>query len=561
MFDGIDIWGLFAGLGLFLFGIRLLERALANLAGRRFKRFLRQHTDHPTQSILAGTLATMLLQSSSLVGLTVLAFVGAGIIELTSALGIIFGANFGTTFTGWLVTTLGFKLEFDTLSLPAIAIGTLGMVLIPERKAGFNLSKVIAGFGFLFMGLGYMKGGAVSAADLLQFDPAAGYSLLVYLLLAALVTAIIQSSSATMVITLSALNAGMLELPAAAAVAIGADLGTTVTVMLGAIGAGAAKKRVAVGHFLFNLITDVVAFLLLFPLLFLIQKVLGVGDPLFALVAFHSLFNFMGVLLFYPLIRPFSRFLNRRFAGADRLAERYISRTSAAVSEAAVEGLRLETRRLIDQAAALNLKAFDLSARYSYYDSAADRADVEVFDTDADYDRSYQTLKQLEGAILSFALRVQNEPLEDTESAQLGQVLRAIRSAVHSAKCLKDVHEDMHTFRESESDFFNAYYGRFRAHLDTFYKAVNGLRKVNLESLGFEPLAELVARNSALHDDMHRDIYQEATLGDLDAVQISTLLNVNREVFSSNQSLILAISDASLTPEKAEDLASLKGAA
>ena len=561
MLAKIDIWQLIAGLGLFLFGIHLLERALGTLAGRRFKRFLRQHTDNPAESIVAGTVATMVLQSSSVVGLTVLAFVGAGIIELTSALGIIFGANFGTTFTGWLVTVLGFKTKLDAIALPAIAVGTLGMVLIAERKPSFNLSKVIAGFGFLLMGLGFMKTGTADAADLFQFDAAVGYSLLVYLLLAVALTAVIQSSSATMMITLSALNAGILDLPTAAAVAIGADLGTTVTILLGAIGATAGKKRVAMGHFLFNLIICLIAFIFLFPLLYLIQKVLGVNDPLFALVVFHSLFNLIGVAIFAPLIRPFARFLNGRFAGDDQSTERYISKTSAAVSDAAIESLHLETRRLIDQAAALNLKAFDLSARYSFYDSAADRVDVDMFNARSDYDRCYQSLKQFEGAILSFALQVQNEPLENEESEQLRQVFRAIRSAVHSAKCLKDVHEDMHTFRESENDYFNAYYARFRTNLDTFYKDVNGLRKVDVESLRFELLAELVAENSTLHDEMHKDIYQEATLGDISAMEISTLLNVNREVYHSNQSLILAMADAILAPDKAEDLASLKGTA
>ena len=99
------------------------------------------------------------------------------------------------------------------------------------------------------------------------------------------------------------------------------------------------------------------------------------------------------------------------------------------------------------------------------------------------------------------------------------------------------------------------------ASLDSFFKALNGLRKVDVDSLRFELLAELVAKNATMHDDMHKDIYQEATLGDLNAVEISTLLNVNREVFNSNQSLILAIAEASLTPDKAEDLASLKGTA
>ena len=176
-------------------------------------------------------------------------------------------------------------------------------------------------------------------------------------------------------------------------------------------------------------------------------------------------------------------------------------------------------------------------------------------------DEAIKTLKQFEGAILSYALKVQTEPLEPDESARLGQVLRAIRSAVHSAKCLKDIHGDLHSFRESESDFFNAYYGRYRAALDGFYKKLNGLRSVDIESLRFEKLAELIAANSGIHDEMHQDIYREARLGDLNDLEISTLLNVNREVYTSNQSLVLAIADALLPPETADDLAALPGAA
>ena len=124
----LDIWRLAAGLGLFLFGMHELEEALKQLAGRPFKRFLRQYTAKPLRGIIAGALTTAALQSSSVVSLIVLAFVGTGIITLASAISIVFGSNLGTTATGWIVATVGFKLDIEALALPLIAMGGFGVV-------------------------------------------------------------------------------------------------------------------------------------------------------------------------------------------------------------------------------------------------------------------------------------------------------------------------------------------------------------------------------------------------------------------------------------------------
>jgi len=215
----IDIWRLASGLGLFLFGMHQLEQSLKLLAGRPFKKFIREHTARPLKSVLVGALSTAALQSSSVVSLIVLAFVGTGIISLASAIGIVFGSNLGTTATGWIVATVGFKLDIEVISLPLITIGGLGAVwsTIGTRRAGF--SHLIVGFGLMLMGLDFMKSGAINLSAL--FDPAAliDYPPIVFLLAGFLTTAVIQSSSATIMITLSALYAGVIPLDSAAAVA------------------------------------------------------------------------------------------------------------------------------------------------------------------------------------------------------------------------------------------------------------------------------------------------------------------------------------------------------
>jgi phosphate:Na+ symporter len=553
----IDIWRLAAGLGLFLFGMHQLEESLRLLAGRSFKKFLREHTAHPLKGVIVGTLSTAALQSSSVVSLIVLAFVGTGIVSLASAIGIVFGSNLGTTATGWIVAAVGFKLDIEALALPLIAIGGFGVVWSQAgtKRAGF--SQLAAGLGLMLMGLEFMKSGAVSATAL--FDPTAlsAYPPIIFLLAGFVVTALIQSSSATIMITLSALYAGVIPLHSAAAVAIGADLGTTVTALFGALAGSADKKRVAVAIVIFNVVTDAIAFVFMNPILHFITVIIGFTDALFALVAFHSIFNLLGVIIFLPLIGVLSKQLGKRFLVADESVLRHIRPSDLAVPEAAVENINRETLRLIDQAAALNQIGFELPAADSFYASEEDRVGVPIFGKDAKFAAGYAAIKQLEGEILGFALKLQAQALEQDESERLSQVIPAIRNAVHAAKCLKDTHQDLQAFRESVDDRFNAWFGRFRELVQQFYVQTSSLRSAEEASHRFEVLVALKNRNEALHASALADIYQEVALSQLEEVEISTLLNVNREIYTSNHSLLAALADTLLGLQGAADYESI----
>ena len=553
----IDLWRLAAGLGLFLFGMHQLEQALKLLAGRPFKVFLRDHTAHPFKGVIAGAATTAALQSSSVVSLIVLAFVGVGVISLSSALGIVFGANLGTTATGWIVATVGFKLDIEAVSLPLVAIGGLGAVWFRPGSRRSGVSYLVAGLGLMLLGLGYMKTGAISVTTL--FDPArlTAYSPIVFLLAGIGVTALIQSSSATIMITLSALYAGAIPLSSAAAVAIGADLGTTITAILGALAGSTDKKRVAVAMVVFNLVTDSIAFVSLAPLLHFITSVLGISDPLYALVAFHSLFNLIGIFIFLPLVGPMSRWLAGRFHETDRAILRHIRESDLGVPEAAIENLNRETLRLIDQAAALNRLTFGIPAAGTFYDVGDDRAGVRLFGGAPEYQAAYDDIKQLEGEILTYAMRLQEVRIDADDSGKLGQAIVAIRAAVHSAKSLKDTHEDLKGFRDSVDDHFNAWYGRFRDAAREFYEALSSLQAATSPGHRFEVLVELKGRADALHAKLHADILREVPIRHLTRVQISTLLNVNRELYVSSQSLLAALADALLDTHGAADYEAL----
>ncbi len=552
-----DLWRLVAGLGLFLFGMHQLEQSLKILAGRSFKVFLRDHTSHPVKGVLAGALTTAALQSSSVVSLIVLAFVGTGIVSLASALGIVFGSNLGTTATGWIVATIGFKLDIEALSLPVIALGGLGVVWSRAGTKRAGVSHLLAGFGLMLLGLEFMKSGATSATAMFDPEALAQYPPIVFLLVGLAVTAVIQSSSATIMITLSALYAGAIPLTSAAAVAIGADLGTVITAVLGALAGSMDKKRVAVAIIIFNVVTDAIAFIFLVPLLALLTEIIGIRDPLYALVAFHSTFNLIGIIIFLPLIGLMSRQLATRFTESGPTFLRHIKDADLGVPEAAMQNVSRETLRLIDQAAALNQVSFELPVAEGFYATEGDRENVDIFGEEPEYETAYADLKRLEGEILSYAIRLQSVHLDSDESARLGQVIIAIRSAVHAAKSIKDTHHDLDAFRQAVDDHFNAWFGRFRDAAGRFYRQLSGLSITESESHLFETLVELKNLNEQAHRELHAAIHDEVRSGALSKVQVSTLLNVNREFFSSNQSLLSALADALLDPQRAEDYDSL----
>ena len=555
MNEYFDIWKLIAGLGLFLFAMRLLEKSLRKLAGKRFRRFIRQSTDKPYSSVFSGIIATTIVQSSSLVGLIVLAFVGAGIIPLVNAIGIIIGSNLGTTFTGWIVTLLGFKLDFTLFIYPMIAVGGISYGLFKGKFKYFSL--FIFGLALLLMGLGFMKDSVSSLTEAVDIEFIQGYPLIVYLLLGAIFTAIIQSSSATMMLTLSALYAGVISLPAAAALVIGADLGTTSTVFLGSLQGGAAKKQLAMAHGGFNFSVDILAFLLLFPLLAFI-KWMAIVDPLFSLVAFHSLFNLLGLIIFIPFIKQFASKLQQWFPKNEQRIGRYLNSVPVEVAEAALEALTKEVRLLLLLVVHLNMRYLSTSPEQS----KSSKLELQLPETIISLDKleEYYAIKSLEGEIVNYALRVKSETREivvdsnhdieiDELAIKVDNLMNSARHAVYSAKSIKDIEQDLNSFALIDNRHFGVFFEELKIPSLAIDTKVGHLLNHRLEqwfSLDTNISEELLAMEESLHNTHHEmasRLYLEKEKLNLSSVEFSTLLNVDKELQTSSKSLIEALRD------------------
>jgi phosphate:Na+ symporter len=293
------------GIGLFLLGMILMTDGLKALAGDSLRGLLARFTGNRVSAVLTGAAVTALVQSSSATTLATIGFVSAGLLGFSNAVGVILGANLGTTSTGWLVGLLGLKLSVGKLLLPFIGLGALARLMGRGRLA--QVGTAVAGFGVIFVGIDLLQAGMQELSDLFKPEdfPRTGLGARALLvLIGAAMTVVMQSSSAAVATTLAALSTGAIDLVQAAALVVGQNVGTTVTAGIAALGASAAAKRTAAVHVLFNLGTGLVAFVLLPWLVTGIGRLavhLWSGDGTLTLAAFHTVFNLIGLVIFLPL--------------------------------------------------------------------------------------------------------------------------------------------------------------------------------------------------------------------------------------------------------------------
>ena len=327
MKDLITLVEIIGSLGLFLYGMQILSQGLQKAASGKFRRTMEMMTGNRLLSILTGFLITVVIQSSSATTVMVVSFVNAGLMNLVSAIGVIIGANIGTTVTGWIVALLGFSMDITVLSLLSMAVAL--PLMFSKKTKMRDLSEIFLGFGLLFIGLEFIQasmpdisGKSEVLAFLSSFEDKGVWSILLCVLIGTLVTIVVQSSSATMAITLTMAYQGWIGVWTAVALCLGQNIGTTVTAYLASLGTSTSAKRAALGHILFNVIGTVLVLLLLKPMMSVVNAVVP-GDvfspdksevvkilPTY-LAAFHTFFNLFNAIVFFPFIKPFASLIER----------------------------------------------------------------------------------------------------------------------------------------------------------------------------------------------------------------------------------------------------------
>ncbi|GIU00121.1 hypothetical protein TSL6_06270 [Sulfurovum sp. TSL6] len=535
-----------SGLGMFLFGMLYMELALKESAGRRFKSWVKNSTSSTIKSLMTGTVATALLQSSSVVTLMTLSFVSASMISLHSGIAVIFGANVGTTVTSWIVATLGFKVKIQAFALPMIGTGGLLLIFASSHKKITTVAKVFVGFGLLFLGLEFMKSSIESLTSIIDLEKFSHYPLIAFIGIGFFLTALIQSSSAATAIALSALYVHILNFEQSAAMVIGTNIGTTVTALLGSIGGIPDKKRAALAHFIFNFITAVAAFLILAPLTHFLMGIQGLkNDPVTALALFHTIFNLLGVVLLIPFISLMSKYLNQLFVHGEPEPTRYIHLVDPQFSETALVALRDEVNNLFVKTMKYALLVANIKPNDVFIKKLGLKEVVELNQEQIEFDHkiAYNTIKEIEIKIMEFVSALNQQDLLEDERESLQTLLASVRESVYAAKILKDIKNDMNEFAESSSNTIHTIYDSIRRNL--LYAILIYVNYMEEEWT----MEKCLEKFSKLEEENKR-IMQEASVSishkGINEKKVVSLLNTNRSIAIATEALFEASRSVSL---------------
>lgn len=350
----------------------LLSEGLVAFAGGSLKQILLAFTGRPIKAFASGALITALAQSSTATTVTLIGFVSAGLISFTQAIGVVIGASLGNTATGWIISGLGLKVNLGFYTLPLIGLGALLKLLAPGRYK--ELGRALAGFGTLFLGLGMLQDGmqGLAASFSLAHMPTGGYGAHLLIMLTGLaLTAVLQSSTAAIAMTLTALDAGAVSFDQAAAFVVGASIGTTLTGVLVAIGGTIYAKRTAIAYILFNVIAGLLGLLIL-PLflkaMYATGSYINVPPGALGLAAFHSLFIGLGAALCLPFTQQFARWVQRLVPDRAARPQHHLDDSLLQVPALALE----TTQRTLEELAQRLLNLYQHSLNMSRLSTAAD---------------------------------------------------------------------------------------------------------------------------------------------------------------------------------------------
>ena len=474
-----------AGVAVFIIGMQFMEDGFKFFSGGILEKLIANSTNTNSKAIFLGITATAILQSSSLIAIIVISFLSAKIISLAGALGVVFGSAVGTTATTWIVSTLGVKIDIAAFALPMIIFGVIFRFYKNRNFQG--VGNILLGLGFVFLGIGYMKDGfedLKQGIDLAQFAIDGYAGIIVYTLIGAFATVIIQSSSATMALTVTALVTGQIVYINAMAIAVGANIGTATTAALGAMVSNANSKRMAVGLFIFKGITAVITLASLYLMIDFvdyISKYLGIKshDWAMKLAVFHTLFNLVGLIIFSFFIPKLVIFLKKLFV-EDK--DSYISKPKfldmevVAVPFAALKATRKETIHLYDNASEVLSHAIMLHRHRYIGKSNISKIVKESSDIiDLNIDEFYESrIKSLYSDIIDYSTYFINE-LDDEKRSYLNDLRNACRDIAESVKNTKELQKNIKKYISSNNGYIKDEYNYIR---EAIAKTINTINEI-----------------------------------------------------------------------------------
>lgn len=484
-----DFQEIAAGVAIFLFGMLMLEDGFKLFSGGFLEQILERFTKSMPRSLLFGLVSTTLMQSSSLVSVITISFLSAGLLSLLAGVGIIFGANIGTTTGAWLVAGFGLKVNISAYAMPLLAIGVI--LVFQRSKYLRGAGYILAGLGFLFLGIHHMKVGFETfrdSFDLTRYALTGIIGLVVYVFVGTIATVVMQSSHATMVLIITALASGQITYENALALAIGANIGTTITAIIGSLTANFQGKRLALAHLIFNTVTAAVALVFINQIrdvVDFVSQAVGIADTDYALklAVFHTIFNVLGVVLMLPLLNRLISLIERLIAepALDLSRPKYLSQAVEEFPDTIETALQKEVKHLYDNAVelithGLNIHRHDL---FQTDDVAAlVSSSRKKFDFDLD-ERYEHKVKVLYAAIVDFTTRVAGNELPPDVISRIYQLRDVSQRIVRAVKDVKHMRRNMNRYTTSRKTVMSDLYNEVRTEIARILVEVEKLERAD----------------------------------------------------------------------------------
>jgi len=476
----------------------------------------------------------------------VISFLSAELITLSGAVGVIFGSNIGTTTTAWIVSSFGVKIDIAKYALPMISFGVI--LSFNKEKSYKGFGNILLGLGFVFLGIAYMKSGFDSlkdAVDLASLSMEGYLGVLVYVAVGALATVIIQSSSATMALIITALAVGHVEYYNALALAIGSNIGTTVTAIIGSIKSNNNAKRLAIAHLIFNVVTAVVAIVFLHQLAELVTFIsshVGIGkeDYILQLALFHTIFNVLGVLLVAPFTKYLVRYLKSIFQEKSTQEKaKYLDQAVINSPEAALSAVRKEVEHLYDNGIEVISHALSLH-RHKYIGSDDITCVIEesVDKIETNINEYYKrNIKGLYSEILYFSTLAQEE-MGAEQQDEVYKLKTSCRGIVEAIKDVRELQKNIDKYLHGKNEAMRNEYNNLRKNIAKTIDTIYHIR-------GIDDDLDIITHINSLKEEMkHFDYIQNGKVDSLirekkiNSKAATSLINDNSYTYSISNNLI-----------------------
>ncbi|MFT5660738.1 MAG: phosphate:Na+ symporter [Sulfurimonas sp.] len=486
-----------AGVSIFLFGMLTLEEGFKAFSGGTLEKILKKSTDKLHKSISFGFVATAIMQSSSLVSVLTISFIGAGLIGLSQGIGIILGANIGTTTGAWLMAGFGLKVKISAYAMPMLVFGVI--LIFQKAKALKGIGYILAGLGFLFLGIHYMKDGFEAfkeSIDLASFAVDGFKGLMIFIGIGILATVVMQSSHATIVLILAALSVGQITYENALALTIGANIGTTITAVIGSLSSNIDGKRLAGAHFIFNIVTAIIAVIFINQIMDLVAAIsdfIGIASDnhTLRLAVFDSFFKIMGVIMFIPFVDTLVKFLEKTLNSKDKIPEvesydtaQYLNDSVLEIPATAMAAIERETKHLYTNAFeiiahGLNLKRSNILSKMPLEDVVSDKYSADTIDIGGFYERR---IKGIYGEIIDFAAQAQSD-MSAEDIQVLYKLKLANRDIVDAVKNTQSLQKNILKYSTSTNQHIIDEYNSIKKDLVEFLRIIDTISNTKEEDV------------------------------------------------------------------------------